>query len=233
MVPGAAFAGCRAGFLARVYGNLLASVVAFVIFEIALFRHRLAEPVLRTVLRMHWLAALVALIACACLFHRMAYSVASAAVQYAGLFGYVLLEGLLFAPLLWATEQCAPGVIRVAAPVTLLGFGSLSYVVFRTRYDFSFLESFFTWAGILVLVLIAAALVFGLHAGLWLAVATTLLAGASILYYTPAVLHSFADEQHAGAALELFASIAQVFWDTIDWSWHLSRGGIEAVTDWW
>jgi len=38
------------------------------------------------------------------------------------------------------------------------------------------------------------------------------LAGASILYDTSNVLHHFPEDRHVGAALELFSSVAMMFW---------------------
>jgi FtsH-binding integral membrane protein len=38
------------------------------------------------------------------------------------------------------------------------------------------------------------------------------LAGGSILYDTSNVLHHYPENKHVGAALELFASVALLFW---------------------
>jgi FtsH-binding integral membrane protein len=38
------------------------------------------------------------------------------------------------------------------------------------------------------------------------------LAGASILYDTSNVIHHFPEDRHVGASLELFASVALMFW---------------------
>jgi len=206
----------EATFLARTYAHLLAAVVAFVLFEVALFRTGLADPIARAFLSVNWLFVLGGFILTAWLFRRLAYSVTSRPSQYIGLAGYVVVEGLIFVPLLFQAERCFPGVIQVAATITLLGFGSLSYVVFRTRHDFSFLEPFLNWAGLMALVLIVAACLFGLHLGLWFSLAMIVVAGASILHDTSRILFYFSDDQYAAAALELFASVALLFWYVVD-----------------
>ena len=188
----------------------------------ALFRSGLAKPIACAFLSVNWLFVLGGFIVSAWLFRRLAYAVTSRSTQYIGLVGYVLVEGLIFVPLLFVAERHFPGVIQVAATVTLLGFGSLSYVVFRTRRDFSFLEPFLSWAGLMALVLIIAACLFGLHLGLWFSIAMIVIAGAAILHDTSRILFHFADDQYAAAALELFASVALLFWYVVDilgWDW--------------
>jgi FtsH-binding integral membrane protein len=48
--------------------------------------------------------------------------------------------------------------------------------------------------------------------GTWFSVAMVALAGASILYDTSNIIHHYRDDRYVGAALELFASVAMMFW---------------------
>jgi FtsH-binding integral membrane protein len=61
-------------------------------------------------------------------------------------------------------------------------------------------------------VAIVAGIVFGFHLGTWFSVAMVGLAGAAILYDTSNILHHYPDDRYVGAALELFASVALMFW---------------------
>jgi FtsH-binding integral membrane protein len=96
--------------------------------------------------------------------------------------------------------------------VTLVGFTALTLVVFTTRKNFSFLGVVLKWAGIVALLLIVAGAIFGFQLGTFFSVAMIALAGGSILYDTSKVLHEYPEDRYVGAALELFASVALLFW---------------------
>jgi FtsH-binding integral membrane protein len=68
------------------------------------------------------------------------------------------------------------------------------------------------WGGILALVAIAGSVLFGFHMGTWFSVAMIGFAGAAILYDTSNVMRHYPEDRHVAAALELFASIALMFW---------------------
>ena len=94
----------------------------------------------------------------------------------------------------------------------MLGFGGLSAVAFVTRKDFSFLRGALMWGGILALVLMVAGGLFGFQLGTFFSVAMVAFAGAAILYDTSNVLHRFPEDRYVGAALQLFSSVALMFW---------------------
>ena len=48
--------------------------------------------------------------------------------------------------------------------------------------------------------------------GTWFSVGMIAFAGAAVLYDTSNVLHHYPQDKHVAAALELFASIALMFW---------------------
>jgi FtsH-binding integral membrane protein len=96
--------------------------------------------------------------------------------------------------------------------VTLLGTAGLTAVAFMTRKDFSFLRGLLMWGGMLALVAIAGGVLFGFELGTWFSVAMIGFAGAAVLYDTSNVLHHYPEDRYVGAALELFASIALMFW---------------------
>ena len=55
-------------------------------------------------------------------------------------------------------------------------------------------------------------MIFGFQLGTFFSVAMVGLAGASILYDTSNVLLRFPEDRYVGAALELFSSVAMMFW---------------------
>jgi FtsH-binding integral membrane protein len=202
----------RTAFLRRTYAHLLAAVLGFVAIEVFLFQAGLAFPIARGMLSLPWLLILGAFMVTGWLARSVAASAASPAVQYAGLAGYVVAEALIFVPVLVIASIKAEGVLPVAALATVGAFTALTAVVFVTRKDFSFMRGVLTWGGIVALVLIVASALVGFDLGVFFSVAMIAFAGAAILYDTSNVLHHYPEDRHVGAALELFASVALLFW---------------------
>ena len=202
----------RGTFIVRTYQHLLGAIAAFTAIEVYLFKSGLAESIARAFLGTSWLLVLGGFLVVSWIASHVAHSSRSLGAQYAALAGFVVAEALIFVPLLYIAASAAPGVIQSAAMVTLLGFTGLSAVVFFTRKDFSFLGGILRWAFILVLVLIVAGVLFEFELGTFFSVAMIALAGGAILYDTSNVLHHFPRDRYVGAALQLFASVALMFW---------------------
>ncbi len=204
----------RASFIAKTYAHLTAAIFAFVGLEILLFQTGLPELMLSFLQGMPfgWLLFLGVFMVIGWLATRVALSSPSQPLQYLALAGYVVAEALLFLPILWIADRFAPGVISSAALVTFVGFAALTAIVFFTRKDFSFLRGILLWGGIIALVAIVTAVLFGANLGTWFSVLMIAFAGAAILYDTSNVLHHYPEDRYVGAALQLFASIALMFW---------------------
>ncbi len=201
----------RARFITRTYNHLFGAIVAFTALEIALFTSGLAEVIV-SAMQGRWLLVLGAFMVTSWLASRAAHTAESKAAQYAALAGYVVIEALIFLPLLAFANAVAPGVISSAGLVTMLGFAGLTGVAFYTRKDFSFLRGLLMWGGIGALVLIAASILFGIQLGVFFSVAMVFFAGAAILYDTSNIIHHYPEDRYVGAALQLFASVALLFW---------------------
>ena len=143
---------------------------------------------------------------------RTAHRVQSQPLQYVALAGYVVAQAILFVPLLLIANAQAPGTIHSAASITLAGFAGLSLIAFATRKDFSFLRGVLMWGGVCALLAIVAAAIFGFELGTWFSVAMVAFAGAAVLNDTSNVMHHCPEDGHVGAALELFGSVALMFW---------------------
>ena len=207
-----ALSSTRAAFIARTYSHLFGAIVAFTLLEIVFFKTGIAEVVAQTLLSVNWLFVLGGFVIVSWFASRAAHVAKSASVQYAALGGFVLAEAIIFVPLLYVANYYAPGVISSAATVTLLGFSGLTFIVFRTRKNFSFLGGLIRWGLGLALVAIVAGVLFGFQLGTWFSVAMVGLAGGAILYDTSKIIHEYPEDRHVGAALELFASVALMFW---------------------
>src|SRR5690606_36537779 len=209
-----AYAGAveeRARFIVRTYNTLFIAILAFAGIEVALFQSGIAHAIAGS-LGGNWLLVLGGFMVVSWLASRVSLTSQSKGAQYAALGGFVLAEAIIFVPLLVLANAMAPGAIQSAALVTFVGFGGLTAVAWTTRKDFSFLGGLLRWGGIVALVLIGASLIFGFHLGTFFSVAMVAFAGAAILYDTSNVLHHFPEDRHVGAALQLFASVALMFW---------------------
>ena len=202
----------RAAFIIRTYLHLYGAILSFTGLEVFFFSTGIAEPIALVMLNGSWLLVLGAFMVVGWLASRAAHTARSLVVQYAALAGFVLAEALIFIPLLYLAFNYAPGAISSAAWTTLAGFSGLTAVAFITRKDFSFLSGILMWAGACALILIVVSLLFGFHLGTWFSVGMVAFAGAAILYDTSNVLHHYPEDRYVGAALELFASVALMFW---------------------
>ncbi len=202
----------RGAFVSRTYTHLFCAISAFTLIEIFLFRTGLADTIYAALTGVSWLVVLGGFVVVSWLASRTAHLASSKVAQYGALAGFVVAEAIIFVPLLFIANRVAPGVITSAVAVTFLGFTGLSLVAFLTRKDFSFLRGILCWGGIVALVLIVAGVFFGFQLGTFFSVAMIALAGGAILYDTSNILHHYPEDRYVAAALELFASVALMFW---------------------
>jgi len=202
----------RARFIMRTYGHLLGAIFSFVGLEIFIFKSGLALPIFEALMSLPWLAVLGAFMIVGWLASKVAHTTVSLPAQYAALAAYVVVEAIIFVPLLAIAEYQAQGVIASAALVTALGFTGLSGVVYMTRKDFSFLGGVLRFAFIVAILAIVAGALFGFQLGTFFSVAMVALAGGAVLYDTSNILHHYPEDRYVGASLELFASIALMLW---------------------
>ena len=202
----------RSNFIWRAYGHVAAAILLFAGIETYLFDSGLAFPMAQTMLGFSWLLILGAFMIVGWLATHVAHTVQSKPLQYVALVGFVVAEAIIFLPLLAIAISQAPGMVESAVGVTLLGTAGLTAVALITRKDFSFLRGLLMWGGILALVAIAGGVLFGFALGTWFSVAMIGFAGAAVLYDTSNVLHHYAEDRYVAASLELFASIALMFW---------------------
>lgn len=188
------------------------AICAFAAIEVGLFMSGLAESIARVMLGGSWLIVLGAFMIVSWLGSRVAARSESQGAQLAGLAGIVVAQAIIFVPLLYMANAYAPGAIQSAALVTIIGFAGLTAIAWQTKKDFSFLGGMLRWGGVLALVLIVASLIFGFELGTFFSVAMVGFAGAAILYDTSNILRDYPEDRHVSAALQLFSSVALMFW---------------------
>ncbi|MFC1783793.1 Bax inhibitor-1 family protein [Planctomycetota bacterium] len=216
----------RAEFIRKTYMHLAGAIGVFIALEAALLQTPLAEYMLKFIeaSRFGWLGILGGFILVGWLGRSMAANFSSVSMQYMGLGVFVVAEAIIFVPLLYIAQRFSdPSVIPNAAIITLGLFAGLTAVAFMTRKDFSFLRGILTIGGFVALGLIVCSAIFGFGLGLLFSVVMVALACAAILYDTSKIIHHYAPGQHVAASLELFASIALLFWYVLRILMSLSR----------
>ncbi len=202
----------RLRFLRRVYGHLGGAVAAFVLLELALFSSGLAYAIAAFVFGTSWLLILGGFVLVSWLSSTVAHRASTPAAQYGAFSALIVVEALLFAPMLVIASLQAPGVISQAAMLSVVAFAGLTVVALTSGRDFSVLGALLKWGGVVALVLIVAAVLFGLQLGTWFSVAMIAYAGGAILYDTSKVLRSYPADREVAASMQLFASLALLFW---------------------
>jgi FtsH-binding integral membrane protein len=210
----------RVAFIRRTYAHVAGAMLAFAGLEALLLKTSLGAQFIETVFARGGNGAMLVLLLLfvggGYLAQYWAFAATTRPMQYAGLALYVLLEVMIFLPILYVADNAptfaGQHVIAKAGIMTLTIFGGLTLAVFVTRQDFSFLGPILGVLSFGVLGLIICAMIFGLDLGLWFSFAMVGLAAAFIIYDTSNVLHRFRTDQDVGAALQLFASVALLFY---------------------
>ena len=209
----------RAAFIRRTYAHLAGAILAFVLLELAIFQVVVPALDLQTVMDRYvrsfgmQLIVLLAFIGVGYLARYWAMNGGSPAMQYAGLGLFIVAEALIFVPILYiAAAFGGPTIFAQAGILTLSLFAGLSVTVFLTRKDFSFLGPILAIASFIMLGVVLCGFFFGgFTLGLGFSVIGVVLAAGFILYDTSNVMLHFRTDQHVAAALDLFASVAYLF----------------------
>jgi uncharacterized protein len=205
----------RQQFIQKTYLHLAGAIAAFVGLELVFFRTPLPDLMLNLIVRVpfSWLAVIGGFALLGWLAREMATRTTSLTTQYVGLALYVVGEAIIFMPLLLiATRFSSPEVLPSAAILTGLMFAGITAIAFTTKADFSFLGGFLTVGAFVALGLIICSVLFGFKLGIFFSFAMVVFASVAILYDTSNVIHHFTTDQYVAASLELFASVALLFW---------------------
>ncbi len=201
----------RSQFIWKCYAHVVGAILAFAAIEAYLIQSGIAERIAQPMMQ-NWLLVLGAFMLASWGASHVAHRIESKQLQYAAFGFFVVVEALIFAPLLYIAYTFQPGVIDSAAGTTILGCIGLIAVAMITRKDFSFLRGILMWAFILAMVGIVASLLFGFQLGTWFSVGMIGFAGAAVLYDTSNIMHHYPEERYVAASMALFASIALMFW---------------------
>jgi FtsH-binding integral membrane protein len=201
----------RSNFIWKCYAHVVGAILAFAAIEVYLFQSGIAAAIAGPMLN-NWFMVLGAFILASWGATHVAHRLESKNAQYAAFAFFVMMEALIFAPMLYMAYMKEPGIIDSAAGVTILGCVGLVATAMITGKDFSFLRGMLVWIGMLALVAIVGSLFFGFELGTWFSVAMIGFAGAAVLYDTSNIMHHYPQDKYVAASMALFASIAMMFW---------------------
>jgi FtsH-binding integral membrane protein len=206
----------RTDFIRKTYAHLGGAVLAFVALEYFFFKSDIAESILRTMLgngRAGMLFVMLLFVGAGYVAQWFASPHQTKALQYTGLGLYIVVEAVVFVPILYiASRYSDANIIPTAGLYTAIVFGGLTGVVFITGKDFSFMRGVLQVASFAAIGLIVCSMLFGFTLGTLFSAAMIALAAGYILYQTSNVLRGYPEGSHVGASLQLFASVATLFY---------------------
>ena len=203
----------RVSFVRKTYWHLAGAVAAFALIEYMLLNAGLEESVFSLLsVKYAWLMVMGAYMGVSWMAQKWANSSTSLGVQYAGLTLFVVVEALIFLPILMIANGMENGVIAKAGLVTVAMVLGLTLIAFTTRKDFSFLGGMLKIGGMVALGVIVASFFLPITLATWFSALMILFASGSILYSTSNIMYHYRTTQHVAASLSLFAGVALLFW---------------------
>jgi FtsH-binding integral membrane protein len=134
-------------------------------------------------------------------------------VQYLGLGLATLAEALIFSPIIYGVyEGSGSEAIHGAALGTFALCIAITVVVGASKHDFSYMGGILNVCAIVALAFIVASIVFGFSLGMMFSYIMLAFAGACVVFDTSRILNEHTEDNYVAAALELFSSMALMFW---------------------
>ncbi len=208
----------RVRFIQRTYGLVALSFFVFVGILAVLVKTGIGLDIAKALFAspVSLLVLMLVFIGSGYLARYLARSEASVGAQFLGLGLYVVVEAIIFLPIILICSLAGPKFADIpmqAGLLTLIVVGGLTATVFVSKKDFSFLGGALVVLSWVALGVIILAIIFGgFTLGIWFSAAMIALACGWILYDTSNVLHHYPTNAHVSAALELFASIAMLLY---------------------
>ena len=215
LVAAEAAPDARLTFIRKTYLHLAGAILAFTLLEFLLFQSGVADQWGPSLANGNgWIMILILFIGASFLANRWAMSDTSPALQYAGLGVFIVVEAIIFLPLLYVAVHYGGGVdtIGSAAAVTAVLCGVTTIFVLVTKTDFSFLGWALRLCMFGAIAMIVLGFIFGWSMGAWFSALMIVLGLGYILYTTSNMLYRYQTTQHVAASLALFSSVMLVFY---------------------
>jgi len=204
----------RSAFIRRTYAHVAGALIAFAVLEYFVVRSGLAYEITKVLSqsRYFWFIIMGLYMAVSMLANKWAHSSASREIQYVGLGLYVVTLAIIFAPAIFIGSNSNPDLIVQAVIVTAALAAGITFTVFTTKKNFSFMGGFLKTAMFVFMGFIVASILFDFTLGTAFLAVGVLLMGGMLLYDTSKVVHEYSTTQHVAAALSVFGSVAFLFY---------------------
>lgn len=215
----------RTAFIKRTYLHVGGGLLALAVLEYLLILSGIGQGYLETITTIPFypIIALVVFLGVSYIASGWAHSGISREKQYLGLGVYIVFLAIYFLPNIYVAQKYAPDVLLHAAVATAALVAGITYTAFTTKINFSFLGKFLTIGIFIAIGVGISGYIFGFTLGTWFSAALVLLFAGFVLYDTSNIIHEYHTDQHVGASLALFSSIAFLFMNLV--SLFLGMGG--------
>jgi FtsH-binding integral membrane protein len=132
----------RQAFISRVYGHLAGGFLVFAVIEGLLLNSPIGAAILAMVFgfgQIGWLLLMGIFMLVSWIARSKLASSPDPSKQYLGYGLYILIEAVVFLPLLYIANSVAPGIVPQAATMTGALFLGLTAVAFGSKMRFNFL----------------------------------------------------------------------------------------------
>ncbi len=201
----------RSAFMRKTFITLALALLAFVGVCYGLVVTDLGLGIANLLFGNSWgiFASLLLFMGVSAVATNLAYQSFNPAVQMLGLGIYIIIQALLFLPMLiYAAAFVGGEVLLYAGIATTALAGGLIFLALINKVDFNFLNGFLILGGIAATITVFAAIIFQFNLGVWFSLLMILFACGAILKDVSDIKYRFHTTQHIAAALALFASIA-------------------------
>ena len=202
----------RATFYKKTYTHVALAFLGFILMEALFFATPIAGAILSFFMMGKWMiiGVFIAMAFAAGYVERMAYSASDKKTQYGALGLYILIESLIFVPLIaMALTYGEMGISNILLPgviITTALFAGLVLTVFITGKDFSFLKAAIGIGFMVMFGIAIVGMLFGFNLGSWFSIGMIVLMSGAILYQTSQVANAYHEEQYVAASVSIFAS---------------------------
>lgn len=204
----------RFEFIRQTYTHVIGAIGGFALLSWLLFQAGVGQELYWIIEENRWSWLLV--LGAFGIFGWMTSHLAEAQareMQYFGLGLAVAAEALIFSPLIYGVyENSGLEAIQGAVMGTVALCVAITMVVGASKHNFSYIGGILKVCSFVALAFIIASIVFGLSLGLLFSYAMLAFAGGCVVYDTSRVLNEHTEDNYVAASLELFSSMALMFW---------------------
>ncbi|MFH0908481.1 MAG: hypothetical protein V1929_06950 [bacterium] len=197
----------RAAFTIRAYAVLFVALLAFMLIQLVFLQMKWGSILAGYAARFPWYATLGAFVAGGWMAVKAARHATSFGAQYASLLLFVIVESILFAPLVHWALGAAPGVGLSATAAGVIATLGVMFIAFTQREEFKFGKACLMWIAMAALAVGLAGLLQGFNVTACVTAGLVVLAALIILHTNIEVLQEYSRDRYIAAALELFACI--------------------------